>query len=320
MSTIGHKVSILIPCYNAEKYLEETLYSCVNQDYANIEIIVVDDGSTDKSYEIARKWANRFDTIKIYSQPNSGVCKARNLAFEKSSGDFILYLDADDLISSDLVSSQIKTINNCQDNSVSICSWGRFYSSIKDFKLEKQTVYKDYDNPINLIEDLLNGGMLGLSCYLTPRYIIKKAGPWNEKLTINTDGEFFIRVIANSGSIKFSEKGILYYRSNNPNSISRRKPSEGKGESLLLSYKLIYNYLKTYNKLTSRIEIGIKKEILSTAYQYNIYNKIVEEAKLSAKEISRKNTIPNTGSIYFKALCYLFGFWNIINIKKFLKI
>ena len=74
------KVSILIPCYNSEKFLEETLQCCIKQQYSNIEVIIVDDGSTDLSAKIAEEWANKYDFIHFYRQTNLGACRARNLA------------------------------------------------------------------------------------------------------------------------------------------------------------------------------------------------------------------------------------------------
>lgn len=312
------KVSILIPCYNSERFIDDTLQSCIQQQYPNIEIIIVDDGSTDKSVEIARKWTNKYNNIHLYIQSNSGVCRARNLAFEKSTGDYIMYLDADDLISPDLISSQIKLLEKNIDNVIVTSSWGRFYTSIEDFRIEQQPAYKNYNTSIELIEDLLNGSMFGLTCYLTPRSIINNAGIWNEKLTINTDGEFFIRVLANANIIKFSPHGKLYYRSNNPNSISRRRPTESKGNSLLLSYKLILNYLKDKNMLTDRVKIGLKKSFQSIAYQYISYDNIVNEARKQAAILHIKRTIPNIGGFTFRLICHLIGFWNALYIKKLL--
>ncbi|GAB6122588.1 glycosyltransferase family 2 protein [Dysgonomonas termitidis] len=312
------KVSILIPCYNSETYLQETLQSCITQQYPNIEIIIVDDGSTDKSVEIAKDWVHKFDNIQLYSQPNSGVCCARNLAFERSTGDYIVYLDSDDLISSDLISSQMELLEGANDNVIATCSWGRFYTSIDDFNIEKKSVYKDYESSIGLIEDLLNDGMFGLTCYLTPRSIIDKAGTWNETLTINTDGEFFIRVIANADKIKFSKHGCLFYRSNNPNSISRRKPIEAKGASLLFSYELILEYLKSRNLLTPMAKVGLKKLFQAVAYQYVIYNHIVDRARKQVKALGNIKDKPNIGGSIFRILCYLIGFWNVLFIKHLL--
>lgn len=313
------KVSILIPCYNSEKYLGETLQSCINQDYSNIEIIIVDDGSTDNSYEVAERWANKYEIIHLYSQQNSGVCRARNYALKLSTGEYVVYVDADDIISPQMISSQVNVLETEDDFTIATSAWGRFYSSTSDFRLENQKVYKDYENPVCLIEDLLNGGMFGLSCYLTPRRLLILSGEWNEDLTINTDGEYFIRVLSNASKIKHSHGGFLYYRSNNLDSISRCTPNVSKGKSLLNSYELIYSYLNNRGLLTPKICSGLKKEIQSVAYQYARYVEIEQNAHHLADKVCNVSTIPNVGSLYFKSLCHILGFWNALYIKQILK-
>jgi glycosyltransferase involved in cell wall biosynthesis len=82
---MNNLVSILIPCYNSEKYISKTIESCLSQTYKNIEVIIVDDGSTDNSYQIAKSYES--DRIKVYKQKNSGACRARNYAFELSRNE-----------------------------------------------------------------------------------------------------------------------------------------------------------------------------------------------------------------------------------------
>lgn len=313
------KVSILIPCYNSEAFLDETLQSCINQSYPNIEIIIVDDGSTDNSLHIAHNWECKYNNIFVYEQANAGACRARNLAFEKSTGDYIMYLDADDIISQDKISAQMQLLNSKAANVISTCAWDRFYSSIEDARFPHLSVYHDYDNGLTLIEDLLNGGMFGVSCYLTHRSIIEKAGRWNEKLTINTDGEFFFRVLANTDKVVFSNKGTLYYRSSEINSMSRCKPTEKKGASLLLSYTLTENYLKRKGMLTSRVRNGLVRAYQSVAYQYCQYNNIVQAAKKQARSVSRKNVESSDGGKLFKFMCQILGFWLVLKLKTLLK-
>lgn len=313
------KVSILIPCCNSEAFLQETLQSCVNQSYSNIEVILVDDGSTDNSLQIAKNWQKNYSNIFVYSQPNAGVCRARNLAFEKSTGDYIMYLDADDIISPDKISAQIELLRGKANDVICTCAWDRFYSSTEEAQFPHLSVYHDYDNGVTLIEDLLNGGMFGVSCYLTHRSIIEKAGRWNEELTINTDGEFFFRVLANAGKVQFSNKGALYYRSSEMNSISRRKPTEKKGVSLLLSYTLTENYLKRERMLTPRVRNGLVRAYQSVAYQYCQYNNIVQSAKKQARSVSRKNVESSDGGNLFKLMCKILGFWLMLKLKTILK-
>ena len=102
------KVSILIPLYNSEEYIAETIDSCLNQTYDNIEIIIVDDGSTDAGLEIARQYEIKYENIKVKTQKNSGAPVARNKAFALSTGEYIQYIDADDLLHPDKIYLQWK--------------------------------------------------------------------------------------------------------------------------------------------------------------------------------------------------------------------
>jgi len=98
-------ISIIMPVYNAERFIKESIASVVNQIYVNWELVIVDDGSTDSSLEIAESF---IDTrIKIYKQRNSGVASARNYAIEKSNGEYLAFLDSDDLWNKNKLSIQI---------------------------------------------------------------------------------------------------------------------------------------------------------------------------------------------------------------------
>ena len=93
-------VSVLIPCHNNEAFVGEAIESALGQTYPNIEVIVVDDGSTDKSLNVIKSYGDR---IKWKSGPNRGACAARNTSFFQSQGEFIQFLDADDLIAADKI-------------------------------------------------------------------------------------------------------------------------------------------------------------------------------------------------------------------------
>ena len=93
------KISVIVPVYNAEKYLDECIQSVLNQTYPDIELILVDDGSPDKSGEICDRYAKEDDRINVFHQKNSGVCAARNCGIELSSGEYFTFLDSDDTLS-----------------------------------------------------------------------------------------------------------------------------------------------------------------------------------------------------------------------------
>ena len=95
---LNDTVSIIVPIYNKEKYLEKCLDSILGQTYRDLEIILVDDGSTDNSLVICQHYAEKDPRIKIYHKPNGGVSSARNLGLEKSTGKYISFVDPDDFI------------------------------------------------------------------------------------------------------------------------------------------------------------------------------------------------------------------------------
>lgn len=105
------KFSIIIPVYNTEKYIERCVKSVLTQTYDNYEIIIINDGSTDKSIEILSKFENN-NQIKIINQDNNGVSSARNLGIKKSTGDYILFLDSDDFYEKELLETLKNTITN----------------------------------------------------------------------------------------------------------------------------------------------------------------------------------------------------------------
>ena len=91
-------ISVIVPVYNVEKYLEKCLNSLVNQTYQNIEIIVVDDGSTDNSGRIADDFALKYDIIKVIHTKNGGLSAARNVGIENAGGEYIAFVDSDDWV------------------------------------------------------------------------------------------------------------------------------------------------------------------------------------------------------------------------------
>ena len=103
------KVSVIIPVYNVEKYLCKCLDSVVNQTLRDIEIICVDDGSTDSSWEILKEYAQRDDRIKLIHKENGGLSSARNVAMQVAKGDYIGFIDSDDWIDLDFT----KIVRSC---------------------------------------------------------------------------------------------------------------------------------------------------------------------------------------------------------------
>ena len=230
-------VSILIPANNVEKWLAETLESALNQSSPNKEIIVVDDGSTDRTLEIAKDHESRI--VKVFRQEKKGVCAARNLALSHSRGEFIQYLDADDLLDKDKIEIQLRALTKAENhNCIASCSWARFYKTPQECEFSPDPVWKTMAPVDWLISSWAGGGIIPVHAWLTPREIIEKAGPWDEMLSKNNDGEYFSRILLESRKAIFCPSARCYYRSGRQNSVSGRVSLKAH-RSVYLSYLAI---------------------------------------------------------------------------------
>jgi glycosyltransferase involved in cell wall biosynthesis len=228
-------VSVLIPCHNAGRWLQDTLVSALGQTWREVEIIVVDDGSTDNTLAVARSF--RSDRIRIIEQPNAGQSAAENRAYREARGDYFEYLDADDLLSPDKIERQVVLLERLGPEYVAACEWTRFYRTPDDGLFERQPGWEDRD-PVDWLLDVWNAhSMMHGAAWLVPRGVAERAGPWDERLSLINDFDFFGRVVLASRGVRFCAGARTYYRSGNDTSLSGAK-SRGAWESALLSLNL----------------------------------------------------------------------------------
>jgi glycosyltransferase involved in cell wall biosynthesis len=177
-------ISVLIPCYNAGRFLGETLESVFQQSWPNIEVVVVNDGSTDNSVDVVRRFSR--PNLIFLDQNNRGAAASRNRAFAACHGEYIQFLDADDLISERKLELQVRRLGTNPARCVASSEWGRFYSNDpRDARMEPEPVWRDMDSLDWLAESDLH--MLFPALWLIPRDIAVAAGPWNERLTLSDD-------------------------------------------------------------------------------------------------------------------------------------
>lgn len=289
MNIASPLISILIPAYNCENYIAETIGCLLNQSYKNIEIIVVDDGSTDNTLDVLSKINDA--RLKYSVQASKGASAARNAAFAISTGDFIKFMDADDLISPNCLELQLKKIIS-KPGSIASATWGRFYrEDASDFKTAPEKVWKDLPGIDWIINSLIDTGanMMQPGIFLLPRNIIDKAGVWNETLSLIDDFDFMVRVISNSSYVLFCEEAVLMYRSGLPKSLSA-KNSEKHMESAYNSLRLgVDCILKVRNDAISRKACANTYKRWSYdfyPFHKNLYNKLeVEIAKLGGSDV-----------------------------------
>ncbi len=207
--------SIIIPAYNSAKTIERTLASVFVQDYPNLEIIVVNDGSTDNTEQVLKKYA---DKINYYYQTNAGVSIARNLGFEKSTGDYIQYLDADDLLAEGKISKQIQAIEESEAD-VAYGDWMRF--------TENDFVYKE----LEMVEremalrpeiELITDFWTPLAALLYTRTIANKIGGWNTALPVIQDARYALDAAIHQAKFIYTPGVMGYYRVHETGSLSTR--------------------------------------------------------------------------------------------------
>jgi glycosyltransferase involved in cell wall biosynthesis len=213
---------VLIPCFNARPFIRDTLDSVLEQTWPKLEIIVVDDGSTDGSAETVAEFGDRVTLIR---QANRGQTAALNVALDHCHGDFIQYLDADDLISRNKIAAQMARLAGAP-GAIASAEWGRFYRTPDEARFVAESVWRDMA-PIDwLIESRRGGlGMMFPALWLIPRGLVEVAGPWREDLTLNNDAEYFTRVLLAANRVLFCERARCYYRSGLSGSLSGRKSS-----------------------------------------------------------------------------------------------
>lgn len=226
-------VSILIPCRNAVSTLSETLESALAQAGIEKEIIVVDDGSTDGSLHLARSFESLG--VRVIEGPRINASAARNRALQASRGDYIQYLDADDLLGPEKIRKQIDLLENHPD-CVASARWGRFRQAMADAVFANDDQLHDWTPVDWLVAQCGHLRMMHPAAWLTPRALVEQAGLWDERLTLNDDGEYFSRVLRNARAILCVPSVTTYYRSSHGTSLSGSRGRRA-FESLWLSLR-----------------------------------------------------------------------------------
>jgi len=309
-------VSICIPAYNSVRYISSTIDCLLTQSYTNLEIIVADDGSTDGTLELLQ--AITDERFKYISLPNRGAAAARNGAYELSGGQYIKFMDSDDLMSPDSIASQLEKIID-QPDCIASAKWGRFYKEdATDFKPAVETVWKDLPGIDWLIDSLIGTGanMMQPGIFLLPRNIVEKAGRWNESLSLIDDFDYMIRVISAGKMVLFCEEAVLMYRSGIANNLSGKNSPKHMDSAFRALNIGIENLLKVQNNARSRLACANTYK----RWSYLFYPDYMEYYRAMEKSIDQLggSNIMIVGSKWFNLLAKLIGWKNAKMIKIYL--
>jgi glycosyltransferase involved in cell wall biosynthesis len=237
-------VSILIPAYNVSEWLADTLRSALAQSWEHKEIIVVDDGSTDDTLTIARQFES--ESVRVFTQKNQGAAATRNRAFSLCSGDFIQWLDADDLLSPHKITLQMLEAERSSDRMTLFSSgWGQFFYRSESAQFVPTLLWCDLLPAEFLIHKLAHNLHMQTATWLVSRQLTEAAGPWDTRLLSDDDGEYFCRVLRQSNRICFVPEAKVFYRASGTGSLSYIGASSAKIESQWLSMEMHIRYLRS---------------------------------------------------------------------------
>ena len=252
------KVSIIVPAYNAELYIEKCINSLINQTYGNIEIIVVNDGSTDNTLSILKQFRN----IILIDKENSGVSDSRNIGIENATGDFIMFVDSDDWIDLDMIE---KLIDNSDNGNIDIirCGYVREYENKKEyFKIVEKNQYVLDKNEIyeKFIRDYT---LASPCCQLIKKSKIKTL--FDKNIKIGEDYLFNLDVYTASSSFMFIQDQMYHYLYNNNSattSISTEKIVSRCNDAIDV-YSRLYDYIDVWDRtdLEKKVSTRIIKEL-----------------------------------------------------------
>ena len=247
-------VTIIIPSYNAEKWLDSAMNSALNQTWKQKEIIIVDDGSKDGTLRIAKKYESH--TVKVFTQENRGASSARNRGLSIAQGDYIQWLDSDDLLSPDKIELQLINSDGKDDDLILLSSaWGKFQYRKEEARNYPNCLWQDLNSVEWLINKMNNNAWMAIESWLVSRKLTEMAGPWDERLSLDDDGEYFGRVVANCSKVEFIKEAKSYCRRSIANSLSSvASISKDKIQSQYLSICMqINNLLSLEDSARTRI-------------------------------------------------------------------
>jgi glycosyltransferase involved in cell wall biosynthesis len=240
-------VSILIPAFNSEEWIADTLRSAIAQTWEPKEIIVVDDGSTDRTYAIAKQFES--SSVRVVTQKNQGSAASRNAAFSLSKGEYIQWLDADDLLSPNKIASQMAMVEKGITNRTLLSSgFGKFLYRYQQAQFIPTLLWQDMSPTEWLLRKMEKNLYMQTATWLTSRELLEAAGQWNTSLSFDDDGEYYCRVLLVSDGVRFVSESKVYYRSPGTafgNTVSYVGDSKQKLKAQWESVKLHIKYLRS---------------------------------------------------------------------------
>lgn len=304
MSTSPSLVSIIIPCYNAASWLQETVQSCLAQSYRPIEIIIIDDGSTDESLEIIRSLHSQFPDIVRYEVcSNQGGSAARNRGFALSHGEYIQWLDADDLLAPQKLQLQASALASGKFDLVS-GRWRHLHEQVPG-----RFVAGPLKQPVlttDPVADMISAeGWAPPAAYLMTRDIIEQVDGWDENLRCLQDVDLTLRIAMAGGRFALVPQLTAWYRRPVRVTVSTRDRQAFK-QACFDNYVRVLNFAESQGWTEQRRQVLLRSLSMLIRLSVGQDRRMFENSLRLIAEIDPQY-VPE-GTLMLRALVQLFGY------------
>lgn len=294
-----NKISIIVPVYNTEKYLEKCINSICQQTYKEIEILLINDGSNDSSFEICRKFEKRDSRIKLINKSNTGVADTRNIGIENATGKYIMFVDSDDWIEKNTVEIIMKKINNFDLLIFGINK--RYKNKFVEMRTKNEKI-----NQIDCTKKVINNSEI--SGYVWNKVfknsVIKQNQlQFNDKLSMCEDLDFTINFLNKIDNVIIIDDTLYNYRMRKNGLTHNGNDKAKKIKDLMYVYDKEYQFLNDNKFDCGKVDYDVTnqyysnrekeiRDIIKEHYNYDFYKKII--MIILNKKISKRKKIEIT--------------------------
>lgn len=275
------KVSIIVPVYYAEKYIRRCVDSILNQTYQNLEVILVDDGSQDTSLDICEAYAKEDNRVRVYHNENHGVSYTRNYGLEYAEGDYVVFVDADDWIEPDYVSTLLDDLIR-KDTMVAMCNYQMEYDC------SEPKILRRFSNSVIGIEEALHPKSVYFQCAVWGKLFRKELFGnfekdnirFREDIKIGEDRLFWSEVVLKAKKIAVQEKVMYHYYINDMGAVRSQN-----FETMYTDYvakRKIAELLKVYRDIS---DINIAESVYTSAHALMLAKR--EADRMKRKEMQK---------------------------------
>ena len=274
-------VSIIVPVFNCEKYIHRCLESLIHQTYRDIEIVLVNDGSSDRSQEIIAQYAEEDNRVVLYNQTNKGVSTARNFGIEQSKGDYLMFVDADDYVELNMVAEMVEKIQN--ENSIVFCDNSEIWADHID---ERRLFCEQRDQDLNkeLVLTEIASGRAGLVCgKMFERSVVEKHDIWfDSNVKVCEDQLFFLEVVSHCEHFIHIPMQLYHYDRRNENSATIKYQTNALENQLYVLQNIETLLLKS--EMPHNVRETILHQRYGEAVQFCINNEVIHATLGTFKE------------------------------------